>query len=146
MIETDVLTALQQAALAAFDVSSLFALSGWSKETRVKAMGRTFTIPGDNRYVELVNIPNNRTNDYWNGERVYQGNFRIILHWNIDDSGVYPPMTYLDEIASYFDKGKIFSSGAANVRIYDFPGASNMIAAGSELLFPLTLPYRCFRP
>lgn len=139
MIETDVLQALQTAGIAA--VAATGALP-------IKVIGRTFTPltdATDGKYVEFVNIVNNRGGDYWDDSRVYQGTFRIILHWPIDDEGVYPPMTYLDQLAAFFPKGKMLASGQARVKIYDVPLASGLIVNGSEQLFPVGLPYRCFK-
>ncbi len=141
MIETDVLKALQAGGIAAVAASAIPAMP-------IKAIDRTFTPATDapnGKYVELVNIVNNRGGDYWDDSRIYQGTFRIILHWPIDDAGPYPPMTYLDELASFFPKGKALVSGAATVRIYDVPQASGSIANDGELLYPLSLPYRCFK-
>lgn len=144
MIEKLILEALQTAAIAAYDASSISAQSGWTKPTRIKVVSRTLLPPADGKYLEFINIPNDRNGDYWGDERIYQGNFRIILHWNIDDAGPYQPLIFVDEIASFFPKGKTFANGAAAVKIYGVPLASGPIENGSELLFPLALPYRCF--
>lgn len=141
MIETDVLKALQTAAIAAVAASTIPTMP-------IKAIDRTF-VPAneapDGKYVEFVNIVNNRGGDYWDDSRVYQGTFRIILHWPVDDSGPYPPMMYLDQLATFFPKDKPLISGAAIVQIYDIPNASGSITNGSELLFPVSLSYRCFK-
>lgn len=141
MIEANVLKALQTAANAAIAATSIPAMP-------IQALGRTGgpTPPStDGRFVEYVNIPNNRKGEYWDNSRTYQGNFRIILHWPIKDDGAMPATQYLDEIGNYFTKNKIFRDGQASVNIYDVPDASGSIPNGSELLYPLNLPYRCFR-
>lgn len=141
MIETDILTALQAAGLAAVAASAIPAMP-------IKAIARTFTPANDapdGKYVEFVNINNNRGGDYWDDSRVYQGTFRIILHWPVDDAGAYPPLTYLDQLAAFFPKGKLLVSRQALVKFYDVPQASGLITSGSELLFPVGLAYRCFR-
>lgn len=140
MIETDILKALQAAGIAA--VAATGALP-------IMAIDRTFTPTTDapdGKYIEFVNIVNNRSGDYIDDSRIYQGIFRIILHWPIDDTGPYPAMTYLDQLASFFPKGKLLASGQAKVQIYEVPLASGSIVNGSELLFPLGLMYRCFSP
>lgn len=146
MEETAILQALQTGAIAAYAASDLAALDGWTNDTRLKPVGITLTPPDDGRYVEFVHLPNNRSGDYWDDARVYQGNFRIILHWQKDEVGPYPPMTYLDQIGSYFKKARVLAAGGLIVKIYEIPSASGPIENGSELLFPVTLPYRCFRP
>lgn len=147
MIEENILRALQKGAMAAYDASTIIAgFAGWSQTTRIKPVMRTLAIPDDGRYLEFVNIPNNRPSDYWGEERVYQGNFRIILHWNVDDSGPYGPTRLLDELGGFFSKEVPLVDGPASVQIYDNPSASGGVESGSELIFPLNLPYRCFRP
>lgn len=142
MIETDVLKALQAAGIAAVAASAIPTMP-------IKAIGLTFDTTKkapDGKYVEFVNIVNNRTGDYWDDSRVYQGTFRIILHWPIDEQGAYPPMTYLDQLASFFPKNTRLVSGQANVQIYENPVASGEVVNGSELLYPVGIMYRCFRP
>jgi hypothetical protein len=137
MNRTDVLKALQTAAIAAVGVSTRPTLP-------IKAMLRNFDIPNDNKYLELIDVPNDRTGEYWADGRTYQGSFRLILHWPIDDQGIYEPSGYIDELGSMFGKEKRFISGGLVVKIYDHPVNSGRVPNGSELLFPLVLPYRCF--
>lgn len=147
MIEEFILRALQKGARDAYDASTIIAgFTGWTQKTRIKAVMRTLAIPNDGRYLEFINIPNNRPSDYWGPERIYQGNFRIILHWNVIDEGAYGPVMLLDQLGGFFSKEKLLVDGPASVQIYDNPSASGGIENGSELLFPLNLPYRCFRP
>lgn len=147
MIEEHVLRALQKGARDAFDASTIIAgFAGWTQKTRIKAVATTLALPTDGRYLELINIPNNRASDYWGPERVYQGNFRFLLHWNVDSAGPYGPLALLDQLGGFYSKEKLLVDGPASVQIYDFPSASGVIESGSELLFPLNLPYRCFRP
>lgn len=141
MIEQLILQALQTAAIVAIGTI------GAPNVYPIKAMGRTGPNAAqapDGNYWEFVNISNNRSGDYYGDERVYQGNFRIILHWKVDDSGAYPPMALVDTVGAFFPKGKAFPAGAAMVRIYDVPSASGPVEGNSELLFPLSLAYRCF--
>jgi hypothetical protein len=137
MNELQILTALDDAALDAIARSS-------KPTIPIKAIGRTLD-PAPLRYVELVRITNNRSGDYWGNERVYQGIYRMLLHWDINDEGVYEPTTYVDELATFFPKDTTFFVGDVAVKIYDVPDASGPVENGSELLFPLSLRYRCFR-
>lgn len=144
MNETPILQALQTGGIAAYNASNIHLLTGWTDKTRIKAIGRTLSpLPNDGRYVEFVNIPNNISGMFYGDERVYQGIFRIILHWDETDQGVYEPMQYLDEMAGYFEHGRILPAGALQVKFYGNPNASGMITSGSELLFPVGLSYRC---
>jgi len=107
----------------------------------VKYLGRSFVVPDDQKWLEIVFIPNNRTGAYWNDEKDYRGLYRLILHWKNDDAGVYPPMAVLNSICSHFSKGTLLSG----VQISDNPDASGVIENGSENLFPATIRYQSFR-
>lgn len=133
MSEQDIIEALQHAVRDAV-VSTSFQIP-------IKYLGRTFTIPDDQKWLEIVLIINNRTNETWGNERTFQGILRLILHWKNGDEGVYDPVAYLDEIAAYFTKNKVLE---ANVKVYDHPSLTSVIEAGQELLFPLSIPYRSF--
>lgn len=146
MKETAILKALQAAAIAGYGASTLAALSGWTNDTRLKAIGRTFTPPNDGKYLEFLQIVNNRQGEYYGDERTYQGILRIILHWPNNNEGAYEPMTHLDSVADYFKKTRDFAQDGITVKIYGVPDAGGMISDGGELLFPLSLPYRCFVP
>src|SRR6478752_7780669 len=133
MIETDILQALQTSALAAFNVNDLKTVLNWDETTHVKVIGRTFTPPSDGNYLEFAQVVNNRPDDYFGSERVYQGSFRIILHWMPDDEGAYKLMRYIDQLGDFFPKDKLLQSGQATVKIYENPSASGVIENGSEL-------------
>lgn len=133
--ETEVLQALQTAVIAAVAASSMPALP-------IKAIGRTLSPPNDQKYLEIVHIPNNPTDEFWNEERNFRGFLRLILHWPADDAGAYPATTVRDSVASYFTKDRV----AGPIKFYDHPSSMQAIGAGQEQLFPLTVPYRCFSP
>jgi hypothetical protein len=137
MIEQPILQALQQAIVAAVAASSIPTMI-------VKPLG--ITGPGTGTaFIEIFNIPNNRQGDYWDDSRVYQGTFRILLHWPNDGKGAYPPSRYRDELAGYFPKGRTITVSSSLLKIYGYPDASSVLEAGQELVYPLSLLYRCFR-
>ncbi len=139
MIEKEILEAFQQALI--------FVVANSTKPLmKIMMVGRTIDGEIPENYVEVVHIPNNRTGEYYGNERTYQGLFRVLYHSPKDDLGPYAAMQYLGEIADGFPKEKVMINGAANLKIYDVPVAESVIPSGSELLFPLTLRYRCFRP
>lgn len=142
MIEQDILKALQTAGIAAIDATVIDP----DAPLPIKAIARTLD-PIPEKYFEFVNITNNSMGMYYGSERVYQGIFRILLHWQIEgDQGAYPPMTLLGKVADYFTKGRHLVSGSADVVIYDEPDAGSVITSGAELIYPLSMRYRCFRP
>lgn len=138
MIETDILRALQTASNAAIAATAAEPLA-------IKPIGITLD-PAPDRYFEYVHIPNNRIGDFIGNERTYQGIFRILLHWSIDSQGAYAPLTLLGLVANYFTKERHLISGTANVQIYGEPDFSGIIPSGAELIFPLSLRYRCVSP
>lgn len=142
-VETKILQALQTAALTAIDAMPI--------PLAVKTFGRTSIKDASNadykgsRWLEFVHIPNNPSDTTWGSEKDYQGNFRIILHWEIDDAGPYEPMAYIDALAELLPKQASVWKDGVRVQLYKNPTASGMIQGEGDLLFPLTLAYRCFR-
>ena len=110
----------------------------------VKMLGRVFNIPDDQKYLEIVFIPNNRTGETWGSEKTYQGLVRLVLHWPINDEGVYDPMDVILSVGSYFTKTNTLRNGDLAVKLYEDPNFTGMVEPGSELLFPVSMPYRSF--
>lgn len=129
-----VLEALQKGVIAAVAASD-------TPDLPVKYLGRNWVPPNDQKWLELVFIPNNRSGDFWGDEKNYRGLFRMILHWPNDDDGAYVPIRALKSIAGYFTKGLTLQ----NVTIYETPDLSGVLEAGAENLYPASLRYQCFR-
>ena len=134
MIDQEILELLQKATTAAVEASIMPALP-------VKYVGRSFVVPNDQKWLEIVFIPNNRPNGYWSDEKDYQGLYRLILHWPNDDQGAYRPMRCLSSICVGFSKGKRLQ----NVTISDNPDATGVLEQGSENLYPASIRYQCFK-
>lgn len=138
MIESDILKALQTAALAAAAASTYAALP-------VKTVGRSFTPPDDGKWLELVYIPNNISGEFWSSGKTYRGLFRLLLHWPMNEMGVYDGLKVIESVADYFAKGSDFVSNGANVRIYDHPDLTDTLEQPPEILFPVSVRYQCFK-
>lgn len=136
MIEQKITEALQKGVLAAVAASI-------DPTLPIKMIGRTLS-PAPEKYLEVVQIVNNMQNEYWGESRVYRGTLRLILHWPVNDEGAYPASTLRDSIAGGFTKEDRLWNGAIAVQIYDHPDAGSVIERGSELLFPVSMPYRSF--
>lgn len=134
MHDQTILQILQTATIAAVAASITPTLP-------VKFIGRTFIVPDDQKWLEIVFIPNNREGAYWGDEKDYRGLYRLILHWKNDDQGAYGPMRALASICSAFSKG----SRLQNVTISDNPDLTGVLEQGSENLYPATIRYQCFR-
>jgi hypothetical protein len=135
MYDQQILEQLQKATTAAVEASTM-------PDLPVKYIGRTFKVPADQKYLEIVFIPNNRTGDFWGNEKNYRGLYRLILHWKNDDAGAYPPMIVLSSICAYFDKERLIG----NVQITDLPDGIGAIEEGVEMLYPASIRYACHRP
>lgn len=133
MKEREILQTLQQAVTAAVAVS---VVPGFP----VKYIGRSWVVPDDQKWLELVFIPSSG-NDFWGDERNYRGIFRLILHWPNDDRGAYGPMDVLTSIAGYFTKGLFLQK----VQIYETPALTGVLENGAEMLYPATLRYQSFQ-
>lgn len=112
----------------------------------IKFKGRTFTPPDDQKYVEVVFIPNNPDGEFWGSEKTYQGIFRLVLHWPNDDKGIYEPLEVIENVSSYFTKQKKLFTGNFALNIYEEPKLLGDIEAGNETLYPVSMSYRSFRP
>jgi hypothetical protein len=106
----------------------------------VKYVGRSWEPPNDQRYLEVVFIPNN-TNDFWGDEQNYRGMFRMVLHWPNDDAGALPPLALIKSIAGYFSKDRLLQF----VQIYETPKLGGILEMGHETLYPVSLRYQSFR-
>lgn len=136
MIEATITEALQKGVTAAIAACS-------DPSIPVKYIGRTLK-PVPEKFVEVVQIVNNMENEYWGESRVYRGTLRLILHWPVNDEGAYPATRLRDSIAGHFTKEDRLWKGAVAVQIFDHPNAGSVIERGSELLFPVSIPYRSF--
>jgi hypothetical protein len=137
MSEKAILEALQKAVIAAVAASTLPA-------TAVKYVGRNFTKPANGKWLEVVHIPNNITNEFWGDEKTYRGLFRLILHWPMVDKGAYEPLALIETISNYFAKGTKFADVANTVRvsITDRPNLLGIIEEPPEMLFPVSIQYQ----
>jgi hypothetical protein len=134
MIEDEIAKALQDAVTAAVGSSDTPTLP-------IAYMGRVFESPNDHKYVEIVQIPNNPDGQFWNDERNYMGVLRVILHWPIDNKGVYPPVRALGSIADYFSKDQRLGNGVKLTSVPNFTGA---LEGKGDMLYPFSVRYQRF--
>lgn len=133
-MERYILEALQKAVTTAVGVSP-----------PVKYVNRNFT-PPDGPWWEIVYIPNNVENEFWDESRTYQGLLRLLLHWPQDDKGAYPAMDEVASVASKFTKGSMFQDPAkkVTVRITDNPNLTGVIEETPEFLLGMSIRYSFF--
>lgn len=129
-----ILSALQQGVIEAVAQSD-------APTFPVKYVGRTFTPPDDQKWLELVWLPNNAGGDFIGDEKNYRGALRLILHWPNDDAGAYEAIATLSSIAAYFTKGLLLQS----VQIYETPDLTGTLEQGTEMLYPATLRYQSYQ-
>lgn len=133
MIDDEILEILQDAAGDAVATSIFTNLP-------IKYIGRTWVVPDDQKWLELVFIPNNE-NAAWGDETNYRGMFRLILHWPNNDAGALTPLGVLRSIADYFSKDRWLQK----VKISDTPKLTGVLEEGSEMMFPASIRYQCFQ-
>lgn len=136
--ERYIVEALQKAVIAAVAASDDDTLA-------IRMLGRTLDVPSNGKWLEVVHIPNN-SNPTWGDEQVYEGMFRLILHWPVDDQGVYDAMYLMRTINAYFTKGSKHSDSGDNVEvtITRQPMFMGLIEEAPEMLFPYGIQYRCY--
>lgn len=140
MSERYILEALQKGVIAAVAASSQPSLP-------VKYVGRLFQPPADNKWLEVIYIPNNINNEFWGSSRTYQGILRLVLHWGMDDKGAYAPTALVESIGAYFSKGTKLVDTGNNVKvvIQENPTLLNMLEEPPEMLLPLSIRYQFFK-
>ena len=134
MDEVDIIRALQQgvtAAVAASDDATL----------PVSYLDVAFNVPADQKYLEIVHVPNNRQGDFWGSAKRYRGILRLVLHWPKNAGGLYSPLTLLGSIGDYFYKGRVLSG----VEIYEIPDYTGAVREGGETLYPISIWYQSLR-
>lgn len=138
--ELDILSALQQAVTAAVAASGTPTLP--VKYLLVgTAGGAAFTPPADQKWLELVWLPNNRQGDFIGNEKNHRGIFRMVLHWPNDGGGIYAPTEVLSSICAYFTNGRLLSG----VQVYATPNPTGIIEQGNEVLIPVSILYQSYR-
>lgn len=133
--ERDIVNALQKgvvAAMAQSDNPSMpvkYLLAPWAG------------VPQDQKWLEVVWIPNNRQGDFLGQEMNHRGILRLVLHWPNTATGVYAPISLMESITRYFTNGRLLST----VQIYGKATADGLIEDGDEVLFPVSIYYQSFR-
>lgn len=133
-IEKAILQALQQKVIAAVAASTIPTLP-------IKFVNVAFSPPNDQKWLELVFIPNNPSDQTWGDEEVNRGIFRMILHWPNNGAGAYTPLDLVASIMSSFNKGERI---AGLLQILNKPKAIGLIEQGSENLYPVSVEYIVF--
>lgn len=136
MIESDLIRILQRSVTEAVGTS-----------IPVKYIGVNFKKPSNDKYWEVVYIPNNINNEFWGGGKTYRGIMRLILHWPQNNKGVYGATEEAERVAGYYEKGKqmFTTDGMKKITITDNPNLGGIYEDESSLLLPLTIPYLCFK-
>ena len=136
MIETDILKTLQRSVTSAVGTS-----------IPVKYIGVNFKKPSNDKFWEIVYIPNNVKDEFWSGGKTYRGILRLILHWPQNNKGVYEAMNEAKRVAEYYTKDiELFlSDEITKIQITNEPDLTNVIEDEGSLLLPLTITYSCFK-
>lgn len=133
-IEKQIIQALQQKVIAAVAASTIPTLP-------IKFLGVPFSPPDNQKWIELVFIPNNRSDATWGDEEYHRGVMRIILHWPNNGSGSYTPLDYIGAIGNSFTKS---SKIGGLLTLLNKPKLMSPIEAGLEILYPLSVEYSLF--
>ncbi len=136
MIETDILKTLQRSVTTAVGTT-----------VPVKYIGVNFKKPSNDKFWEIVYIPNNVKDEFWSSGKTYRGILRLILHWPQNNKGIYEAMNEVKRVAEYYTKDiELFlSDEITKIRITNEPDLTNVIEDEGSLLLPLTITYSCFK-
>lgn len=134
MFEADILGSLQGGVIAAVQACS-------DPDLPVAYVDVAFTKPDDQKWLEVIHIPNNRTGDFFGQEKNYMGLLRLLLHWPNDGAGPYRPLELLASISEYFTNGMLLGA----VQITQPGNYSGALREGDEVVYPLELRYVSYR-
>lgn len=132
--ETAILSALQKGVTAAVAQSDAPTLP-------VRYLLKTFIVPNNQKWLELVWLPNNSRGSFLGDEQNHRGILRIILHWPNDGGDVYAPTNLLASITRYFANGLVLSG----VQIVGKPQPTGVVEDGDDTLFPVSIYYQSYR-
>ena len=107
----------------------------------VQYPGVAFSPPDDNKFIEVVDLPNDTSIETWSNGSSYSGTMRILLHWPIDGKGALPGLTKLLEYKPYFAKGTVIWENGNKIIITAEPTLSSLIATDRDLLQPMNIKY-----
>lgn len=135
MIESKIIKCLQSKAIEVIG------------DKNIKCININFNPPVDKKWWEIVYIPNNVENEFWNDkDKTYKGIFRLILHWPQKSQGIYKPMEEVERVAEGFPKNlELFSEdNSVKVILTDTPNVTKIIEDRPQLMIGLTIKYTCF--
>lgn len=132
--EDDILSALQKGVTAAVAQSD-------NPSLPVKYLLKSFSIPNNQEWLEIVWIPNNRRGDFLGQEKNHRGILRLVLHWPNAGGDAYAPLRLLGSITRYFTKGLLL---ADSVQVYDTADAGGLVQDGDDVLIPCSIYYQSF--
>ena len=116
-------------------------------DNNIKCVNINFDPPVDEKWWEVVFIPNNVENEFWaDSWKTYKGIFRLVLHWPQKNQGGYKPLEEVERVAEGFQKDlALFSSdGSVKVTITDTPNITTIVEDRPQLMISLTIKYTCF--
>jgi len=139
-VERFILEALQA------KVANVVALSS-TPDMYVKYVNRNAAPPQVGAWLEVVYIPNNLNDEFWDTGKTYQGIFRLLYHGVQNDQGAYEQMAFCESLAAGFVKGErlIDEGGNVEVVIADHPNLLNVIENAPDFLLPISIRYRYFK-
>lgn len=134
MIESKILSLLQKKVTEV--VNSVHPIKYINTNVKVK-----------DKFWEIVYIPNNIENEFWDEGKTYRGILRLVLHWPQDNKGIYKPMEEVERVANGLKKGLELFDDENNIKVTltDNPDCTGVVENEGKLLIPLTIKYLCFK-
>lgn len=132
--EEAILRALQGGVTAAVAASTMPTLP-------VSYVGLNFSVPNDQKWLEVVWLPNNIQGGLDGSAKNHRGILRLLLHWPNDGGGPYRPLALIESIGAYFTNGLLLS----NVQIYSKSDLTGVLQDGDDVIYPLSVRYQSYR-
>ncbi len=139
-MEKYILEALQKAVILAVAAST-------SPTLPVKMVGRNFTKPDSGGWLEVIEMPNNVTDEFWGSSKTYRGVLRLLFMSPMNDVGAYPSLVIAESVAGYFTKGLKLADPGNNVAVLitDNPDFKGVIEEAPNMMLPISIRYQFFK-
>jgi hypothetical protein len=104
---------------------------------------KTFTRPGNGKYIEAINLRNAPAWSGLAGGKVRQGIFSLILHWP-RGAGTIHSMNAAGLVADHFPVGTDMETNGVRVSIYQEPDIGSEIPGTTDLQLVISVSYRVY--
>lgn len=100
--------------------------------------------PPDGKYLDIRHFRNTNLNPSWGDEKTLLGIYQISV---VDpkQNGEIPATAVASQVIDAFHKNTVIYSGTVRLVIYENPTLLTTVQDGHKSIYPISIPYRCFK-